>query len=186
MIKDIGLNRNARILDIGTGFGAMSILLAMNGYNVLTGQPEHDPESEEHESHHGEDHKGHEHHHGFPTLDWQENAQALGVNDRIEFMHLNAESLDFPDNSFDGIFMYDTLQHTRNRGIALNESVGIVKPSGLICVIEWNQRTIQETEEKEGFTIDYIDPGEFLNSEDISIELKAGFWVNVFIVRKIH
>ena len=66
IIKRLKLNKNAKILDIGTGMGAMSILLAINGYKVITGQPEHNPEWEEMKKQHYEhDHAtGHGHHHG--------------------------------------------------------------------------------------------------------------------------
>ena len=173
IIKNLNLDQDSRILDIGTGFGAMSILLALNGLNVLTGQPEHDPQSEEHE-----------HHHEFNISDWKENAKSLGVEDKIQFQHLDAEALDFPDESFDGVFMYDSLQHIINRKVALNECIRVIRTNGLICVIEWTEKSIKETEEKEGFTIDYIDPRKILERNDVSIELNSGEWVKAFIIKK--
>lgn len=104
--------------------------------------------------------------------------------DKITFQYLNAESLDFPDNSFESIFIYDTLQHIKNREKALNECIRVLRARGLICIIEWNEKSIKDTEEKNGFTIDYIDPGEILNREDISIELIPGDFVNIFILKK--
>jgi ubiquinone/menaquinone biosynthesis C-methylase UbiE len=175
-IKELGLDKKAKILDIGTGLGAMSILLAINGFDVLTGQPE--------EGHGQEEHSHEAHCHGFSECEWRESAKALGVTDKIEFRHLNAEALDLPDESRDAIFMYDTLQHVKNRELALNESMRVIKPNGLTCLIEWNERSIKEDKERYGFTIDYIDPRKILHRDDVSTELIAGTWVNIFVIRK--
>ena len=53
-IKKLELNNDCKILDIGTGIGVMSTLLALNGFNVITGEPEVDPETESlnHHDHH--------------------------------------------------------------------------------------------------------------------------------------
>lgn len=177
-IKKFGLDKNSKILDIGTGLGAMSILLALNGFTVLTGQPAQDHKSEEH-THHGEPHE----HHEFST-DWREKARIMGVEDKIQFQYVMAESLNFPDSTFDGIFMYDTLQHIKKREKALTECIRVLKSGGLICVIEWNEKSIKDTKEKYGFTIDYIDPRKILTREDISIELFSGDVVNMFVIRK--
>lgn len=179
-IKNLDLDKNSRIVDIGTGLGAMSILLALNGFNVLTGQPE-EIEWEGHNHHCDTEHE----HHSFQMSDWKENVRAVGVEDRITFQYLNAESLNFPDSTFDSIFMYDTLQHIKKRERALSECIRVLKVNGLLCIIEWNEKSIRDTEEKYGFTIDYIDPRKILNREDISIELMEGDLVNIFIVRKM-
>ena len=183
-IKGLGLDKNAKILDIGTGMGAMSILLALNGFDVLTGQPEHDPEWEELSEGQHEHCEGQNHHHEYCMSDWRENAMALGVEDRIRFKYLDATKLEFTDKSFDGIFLYDALQHIKDRKLALNECIRLLTQDGLICVIEWNEKSIKETEEKYGFTIDYIDPAQILNRDDAAIKMIKGNKVNAFIIRK--
>ena len=120
-IKELNIDKKAKILDIGTGFGAMAILLALNGFNVLTGQPEHDPEWEQHHNQ-SCDHK-HEterSHHFQNVKSWEENAKTLGVRDKIEFQHIDVEKLRFSNKSFDAIFMFDSLSHVNNRKLALN------------------------------------------------------------------
>ena len=181
-IKQLGMDKDARILDIGTGFGAMAILLALNGYTVLTGQPEVDPEWDQHVGHHVED--DHEHHHRSTSFDWRKNAKAVGVEERITFQYLDASRLDLPDSSIAAVFMYDTLQHVKDRKAALNECLRVIRADGLLCVIEWNEKSIREAKEKHHFTIDYIDPEEILRPADISYEQIRGDVVNIFILRK--
>lgn len=183
-IKAMNLNENSKILDVGTGWGTMAILLALNGLHVLTGQPEYDPEWEEHK----DDEHGHlcehEHNHDFPNSDWRENAMSVGVEDLIDFQNLDAHNLDFSDNSFDGVFLYDALQHMMDRERALNECIRVSSSTGIVCVIEWNQKTI-DTEKKEfGYEIDYVDPRDILNRNDISIKHKKGEYVNIFLLKK--
>jgi SAM-dependent methyltransferase len=184
-IKNLDLDNDVKILDIGTGLGAMAILLALNGFNVVTGQPEEDPEWDHISEHHCVHDDDHEHHHpGFFDSDWKENAKAAGVEDKIEFRNMNAESLDFSDESFDGIFMYDTLQHIKQRRAVLNECIRVMKRDGVVCVIEWNERSIRDDLEKYGYDIEYIDPGKIVDRNDITIDRIEGEYLNIFVIRK--
>ena len=152
VIKDLGLEETARVLDVGTGMGAMSILLALNGLEVMTGQPEHDPEWDDIVERHGH---GDAHHHpetghgladhGIENMDWRENARAMGVIDRIDFQHLDAQALPFPDGSFEAVFMYDALQHIPDRRAALVEGLRVLTDEGHLCILEWNQEAIART-----------------------------------------
>lgn len=191
IIKKLNLNKNAKILDIGTGIGAMSILLAINGFDVLTGEPEEDPERDswEHNEHHHEGEHECNHHEHFESDwedwgDWRESAKILRVEDKIKFQHFDTQALPFSDQSFDGIFMYDTLQHIKERKLALNECLRVMKPIGVLCVIEFSEKTIKEEKEKCGYDIDFIDPSDYLKLSDISIEKNLGNWVNFYIIRK--
>jgi len=42
ILQDQKLPKDAKILDIGTGIGNLAIMLALNGYKVVTGEPEDD------------------------------------------------------------------------------------------------------------------------------------------------
>lgn len=188
-ISKLNLDNKSMILEIGTGIGAMSILLALKGFNVLTGEPEvnHEKDEFDHHSHkkhqecHGEGH--HEHIDGVWN-DWRESAKAVGVYNKIKYQYFDAENLPFSQKTFDGIFMYDSLQHIKNRKLAIEECLRVLKPSGIICVIEWNQKSIDEDYDKYGYNIDKIDPRQILNKDDISTEIFKGEYINIFIFRK--
>ena len=83
-IKKLELNKDCKILDIGTGIGAMSTLLALNGFSVITGEPEVDPETESlnHHNHHyhNKTHDGHQceqhkEHNWSSWNDWRDDRQ---------------------------------------------------------------------------------------------------------------
>lgn len=180
------------MLDVGTGFGAMAILLAINGLTVITGQPKEDIDHGKNGENHGEQHEIHQQeqhelrNHEKYSFNWEENAKTVGVEDQIKFQHLSIQKLPFPEKYFDGIFMYDTLQHIKDKPTALNDCFRVIKPGGLICVIEWNEKSIKADYKKHGFMLDYIDPKDFLRREDIQIKTHQGEYVNIFIIQKIY
>jgi len=190
IIINLNLEKDSKILDVGTGMGAMSVLLALNGFHILTGEPEIYPERD------GEDHHGHHHedndkfHHEKQVVhkwescnDWRIHAKSLGVEDKIQYQNFDVQNLFFTSQSFDSIFLYDTFQHIKNREKALNECVRVVKNDGVIVVVEWTKKQIEEDFKKNGYKIEYIDPRDFNNREDIFIEEFNSKVVNVFLIR---
>lgn len=153
-IKQLDLKKDSKILEIGTGFGTLTIILALNGFNVLT----------------GELNDGHHH-------DWRKSAEALGVEHHIQFQHLDAEKLSFPVESFDAIFMHITLLYIQNREVALNECLRVIKPKGLIVIIEDNKNGIeyfQNTKFRYSIPPQPVDPREIITRDDVSTELITG------------
>jgi 2-polyprenyl-3-methyl-5-hydroxy-6-metoxy-1,4-benzoquinol methylase len=187
-IKKLNLVKDDEILDIGTGMGVMSCLLALNGFEILTGEPKLDPEINNHddEHHHHDDY--HEHHHENHDWNawgnWKESAKLLGVLNKIKFQYFDAQDLPFEDKSFKSIFLYDSLQHIQNRELAIKECIRVLKPEGMIVIIEWTKKKIEEDYKKYGYRIDFINPGEFINQNDISVELNPGKHVNIYILRQ--
>ena len=181
-IKQLNLNKESKILDIGTGMGAMSTLLALNGFSILTGEPKVDPERNGHGAH---DHHHHqEEHHGGASSSWKKSAKMLGVEEKIKFQYFNAQNLPFEDNSFDGIFLYDALQHIQDRELALHECLRILNEDGVIVINEWSKKQIEKDFKKYGFKIDYIDPQDYINRKGISIKVSNGETINFYTIRK--
>ena len=80
-VKRLNISTDAQILDIGTGYGTMAIILAYNGFNVITGEPE-----------------------GDNWAEWRSLAQTAQVEEQIHFQPFKAENLPFEDEQFDGIY----------------------------------------------------------------------------------
>ena len=163
-IKKLNLDKDAKILEIGTGFGTMTIILAINGFNVLTGEPEYT-------CHH----------------DWRKAAKAIGVEHKITYQQLDAEQLSFPEDSFDGIFMHITLLYILNKEGALNECLRVIKPNGLIVIVEDNHTGIEYFRNKHGSHATWphpLDPRKIIHRDDVSTEVITGTYVDLYILKK--
>ena len=180
-IDNLNLSVGASVLDIGTGYGASACLLALHGYDVVTGQPEHHPQWQEH-NHSGEhDDRGkHE-----STTGWQENAAALGLSDKITFENFEAENLPHADEQFDAVFLFDSLHHIDDRRKAIEQALRVVKQEGVVCIIEWTLQHIQKAMTEDGITIGYIDPRAIIPLTNIEVDLQTGGeWYNIYLLRK--
>ena len=168
------MDKESKILDIGTGMGAMSTLLALNGFNVLTGEPEIHTDIDHHENHN--------HHHTWNN--WRDSAEKLGVANKIKFLNFDAQDLPFEDSSYDGIFLYDALEHIQNRALALNECLRVLKSEGVLVIIEWTKDQIEKEYKKYGYKIDFIDPQEFISQKGISMDIIKGKIINFYVLKK--
>ena len=175
-IDRLGLEKHARILDVGTGFGIMAICLAVEGFDVLTGEPEGE---------HAKHEWWHEHHSTGGYSDWREAAKSLSVDGKIAFQHLDARNLSFEDESFDAVFLYDALQHIDAREVALSECVRVVCPRGVVCAIETNDHGIEYFGRTEGFEIERVDPRELAAGMELATEVLDGEFSNAYIFRKL-
>ena len=175
-IRFLNLEKNSKILDIGTGFGVMAISLALAGYDVLTGEPKEKDEWQEHyEDHNWEDY-----------IDWRNSAKSFGVADKIKFKHLNAEHLPFNKELFDAVFLYDALQHIVDRKKALQEGIRVIKSNGIVCVIEVNDYGIKYYKEHEAtFDTEKVDPRDYIRCDDIAVEVVPGDFSDAYILKKI-
>ena len=63
------------------------------------------------------------------------NAEAIqnGVTKNLQAM--NAESLEFPDNTFDKIYSFHTIEHIPDIGKALGEMARVLKPGGRVMLV---------------------------------------------------
>ena len=166
ILEYLALDKNAKILDVGTGEGRMAITLALNGYKVLTGELESD-ESE------------------YAKQNWLETAKKAEVEHLITYKPFNAENMPFESESFDAIFLSGSLHHIHNRQAAFNESFRVLKPRGVLCIFEPKAQSIAKIRaSKHPNHPDAVDPRKYINGLHLSLELKETSFHDVYIFRK--
>ncbi len=167
VIRSLGLPPNAHVLDVGTGAGHFAILLALNGYRVLTGEPESD------DSIHAKQ-------------DWLGNAQRAGVEDLIEFRPFSADAMPFDDQAFDAVFFLGVLHHIDEaaRRNTLTESVRVARPKAAICFFEPNPDGIRMGRAHDPLHPDAADPTQYAQGLGLLLEKRAAKVFDVFIFHK--
>ncbi|MFW9867616.1 MAG: class I SAM-dependent methyltransferase [Candidatus Thorarchaeota archaeon] len=166
VLQDLGLQETSKILDIGTGVGWMAIILALNNYEVITGEPDED-DSE------------------YAKQDWLEPARKAKVDHMITYTPFNAENMPFEDNFFDAIFILGSLHHIIDKTAALKECVRVLRLKGVICIFEPNDNLIKIIRNNRSHSHpDAVDPRNFTKKLHLVLELVKRPYYDTYIFRK--
>jgi ubiquinone/menaquinone biosynthesis C-methylase UbiE len=162
VVSKLKLVKNSNILDVGTGRGQMAILLALHGYQVLTGEPE-----------------------GANWGDWKTPAKKVNVEDMITFKPFNAEKMPFEDASFDAIFLYATFHHIGNKKLALNELLRVMKPKGKLIITELTDEGVEVVRKRWRGHPDAVDPRTHTKDFVFDVKVIEGNYLNAYIYSKV-
>lgn len=165
LLSELKLPKDAKILDIGTGSGRMTIILALYGYNVITGEPEDDRSV-------------------YANKNWKDNAKALNVEDKIEFQHFTAEELPFDDENFDAIFIFGSFHHVKDKFLTLKECHRVLKVGGLICIIEPGKQYIEMIKKDNPTHPESSDPRHYLEELPFKVRLKGDNHIDAYLLKK--
>ena len=147
--------------------GYFAILLALNGYRVLTGEPEFDDSI-------------------YAKRNWLINAQKIGVDHLIKFKAFDAKDMLFDDKTFDAIFFFGVLHHIdeKFRIKVLQEAIRTSKPNAVICFLEPNQNGIKIAKEYDPTHPEAADPNKYAQGLNLSIQKMKGTFFDSFIFCK--
>jgi ubiquinone/menaquinone biosynthesis C-methylase UbiE len=167
VIQALKLPQDANILDVGTGLGNLAITLALNGYKVVTGEPEHDETI-------------------YAKQDWHKNATKVKVDHLIEFQSFDAIKMPFDDHLFDAVFSLGTFHHIEeaSRVKVLSEFLRTTTSSGLICLFEPNPKAISIIRERDPSHPEAADPVDYIQTFDLAPRIISGVHFDAFVLQK--
>jgi ubiquinone/menaquinone biosynthesis C-methylase UbiE len=161
ILKKLDLKKTAKILDIGTGGGRMAVILAINGYRVITGEPE-----------------------GHNWGEWRKLAKKADVLPLIKFEHFRAENLPYKNDFFDAVFMFGSLHHITERFKALRECHRVLNKQGYIVIMEFTEKGIKEIRKKHPTHPNAVNPEEYTKDLPLSLDIFQSKKLNAYIFSK--
>lgn len=165
-LKELALPVDAAILDVGTGKGNFAIYLALQGYQVLTGEPSTD--------------KSH-----YAGQDWALNAEKAGVRDKIRFQAFDASNMPFASAAFDAVFFFGVLHHIEEkvRSQVFREALRVAKRDGVVVFFEPRRRTLEEIRVDDPSHPHAVNPSDYLAGKSIRERKIEGAAMDIFIYR---
>lgn len=167
VLDRLALAPGAKVLDVGTGVGNFAIYLGLNGFDVVTGEPE-DVSTR------------------YARHDWATNAEAAGVRDRIRFEPFGAHHMPFEDNAFDAVFFFGVLHHVdaQDRGAAFQEALRVTKPGGVVTYFEPSSSTLQRVWEKDPDHPLAVKPSEYRGNSVAEETRLSGKMMDIYLFEK--
>ncbi len=167
VIRQLNLPKEVKILDVGTGLGNLAIMLALNGYKVLTGEPGDDESI-------------------YAKQDWLANSKKVNVDHMIEYKPFDAGDIPYEDNSFDAVFSLGTFHHIEeeNRATVLQEFIRVSKSDAIICFFEPNRKALSIIMENDPSHPDAADPGAYIQDLGLTCRKIDGVHFDASVLQK--
>ncbi len=166
-LRRLALPSDAAVLDVGTGQGKFAIFLALQGFDVLTGEPSTDRS-------------------GYAGKDWAVNATKAGVLDKIRFQFFDASRMPFESKSFDAVFFFGVLHHVEEpkRAAVCAEALRVAKKEGAVVFFEPRQETLEALWVDDPDHPLAADPAAYVAKGTVREERLEGAMMDIIIYRR--